>query len=136
MSPGNLSLRPYLLRAVHEWISDRGETPQVVVQADREDVEAPRERISRGRLVLNISYQATRNLDIGQDALRFEARFGGVARRVSVPIDAVLCIFCRETGQGVALTDQFDEALEPPDQSAPDQSAPRPRGTPNLRLVK
>jgi len=133
MSAEKLSLRPYLLRAVHEWITGRGDTPQVVVQADGEDVQAPRDRIKDGRLVLNISYQATRNLQISKEVLSFEARFGGVARPVSVPVDAVLCIYSRETGQGVVLTDQLGASFEPAARSAP---PPRPRGAPKLRVVK
>ena len=84
-------------------------------------------------IVLNVSYQATRNLELGKERLYFEARFGGVARQVSVPVDAVLCIYSRETGQGVVLTDQLGAAFgeisaqspEPPprgnSQAAPDQ---------------
>ena len=133
MSANRLSLRPYLLRAVHEWITDRGETPQVVVQAGRDDVQAPKDRVRDGRLVLNISYQATRNLQMGKDTLSFEARFGGVARFVSVPMDAVLCIFSRENGQGVVLADGLAASIEQAD-SAP--APPGPRGAPKLRLVK
>ncbi len=133
MSDGAVSLRPYLLRAVHEWITDRGDTPQVVVQADREDVQAPKDRIKDGRLVLNVSYQATRNLQLGKEALSFEARFGGRARPVSVPLDAVLCIYSRETGQGVVLTEQLGAAFGKVGGKSPE---PPPRGTPKLRLVK
>ena len=133
MNPDKLSLRPYLLRAVHEWITDRGDTPQVIVQADGEDVQAPADRVKDGRLVLNISYQATRNLTIGSEILSFEARFGGVARSVSVPIDAVLCIFSRESGQGVVLTDQLGASFEEAGSPSP---PPRPRGAPKLRVVK
>lgn len=133
MSANNLSLRPYLLRAVHEWITDRGETPQVVVQAARDDVQAPKDRVRDGRLVLNVGYQATRNLQIGKDTLSFQARFGGIAQFVSVPMDAVLCIFSRESGQGVVLADGLAASIEQADAEPP---APGPRGAPKLRLVK
>lgn len=133
MKPAGLSLRSYLLRAVHEWISGRGDTPQVVVQADRGDVQAPKDQVRDGRLVLNISYQATRNLQIGRDSLSFEARFGGVAQFVSMPVDAVLCIFSRDSGQGVVLTDRLGASFERPGDVSP---PPRPRGAPRLRLVK
>lgn len=133
MSDGTLSLKPYLLRAVHEWITDRGDTPQVVVNADRQDVAVPREGIKDGRIVLNISYQATRNLELGSEKLSFEARFAGVARRVSVPLGAVLCIYSRETGQGVVLTDQLGAAFG---EIADPSPTPPPRGAPKLRLVK
>lgn len=133
MSEETLSLKPYLLRAVHEWITDRGDTPQVVVNADRQDVAVPGEGIKDGRIVLNISYQATRNLELGRETLSFEARFSGAARRVSVPVDAVLCIFSRETGQGVVLTDQLGAAFG---EIADPSPTPPPRGTPKLTLVK
>ena len=135
MKSENLSLRPYLLRAVHEWITDRGDTPQIVVQADGEDVRVPADRAKDGRLVLNISGQATRNLEIGRETLRFEARFGGVARPVSMPVDAVLCIFSRETGQGVVLADELGASFG---QAEPASASPprRPQGAPKLRVVK
>ena len=133
MSANELSLRPYLLRAVHEWITDRGETPQVVVQAGRDDVQAPKDRVRDGRLVLNISYQATRNLEIGRDTLSFEARFGGIAQFVSMPMEAVLCVFSRESGQGVVLADGLAASIE---QADPKPAPPGPRGAPKLRLVK
>ena len=133
MSEETVSLKPYLLRAVHEWITDRGDTPQVVVNADRQDVAVPREGVKDGRIVLNVSYQATRNLELGRETLSFEARFSGAARRVSVPVDAVLCIFSRETGQGVVLTDQLGAAIG---EIAGPSPTPPPRGTPKLRLVK
>ncbi len=135
MKSENLSLRPYLLRAVHEWITDRGDTPQIVVQADGEDVRVPADRAKDGRLVLNISGQATRNLEIGRETLRFEARFGGVARPVSMPVDAVLCIFSRETGQGVVLTDELGASFG---QAESGSASPprRPQGVPKLRVVK
>jgi len=135
MKSENLSLRPYLLRAVHEWITDRGDTPQIVVQADGEDVRVPADRAKDGRLVLNISYQATRNLEIGSETLNFEARFGGAARSVSVPMDAVLCIFSRETGQGVVLTDELGASLGQAGAGGPSKPR-RPRGAPKLRVVK
>ena len=133
MSGSNLSLRPYLLRAVHEWITDRGDTPQVVVDAGRDDVQVPADRVKDGRIVLNISYQATRNLKLGRENLRFEARFGGAARHVSVPVDAVLCVFSRETGQGIVLAGE--PGAEAGDTSGRAPAAP-PRGAPRLRLVK
>lgn len=133
MSGSGLSLRPYLLRAVHEWITDRGDTPQIVVDAERQGVRVPTDGIKDGRIVLNISYQATRNLELGRKSLRFEARFGGEARLVTVPVEAVLCVFSRETGQGVVLTDQLGAALGETSGPGP---APPPRGAPRLRLVK
>lgn len=133
MSGENLSLKPYLLRAVHEWITDRGDTPQIVVNAEHESVAIPKEGIRDGRVVLNISYQATRNLELGRDALRFQARFSGAPCQVSVPVGAVLCIFSRETGQGVVLADEVGAAFGGSAEASP---ASRPRGAPKLRVVK
>lgn len=99
------STKPYLLRAIHEWILDNGMTPHLVVDAAYPGVQAPLEYAEDGRLVLNISYDATRNLLIGQDWIEFNARFGGVARDVLIPTEAALGIFTRENGQGMVFPD-------------------------------
>jgi stringent starvation protein B len=82
--------RPYLLRAMHEWILDNDMTPHIVVNATREDLVVPSGHAADGKLVLNVSPTATRGLMLGNDFVSFEARFGGVSRRVEVPVDAVL----------------------------------------------
>ena len=107
MSEETLSLKPYLLRAVHEWITDRGDTPQVVVNADRRTSRCPGKGSRTGESFSTSAIRPRATLNWAVETLSFEARFSGVSRRVSVPLDAVLCIFSRETGQGVVLTDQL-----------------------------
>ena len=96
------STRPYLIRALHEWCTDGGFTPYIVVAVD-ERVQVPREYVRDGQIVLNVGYEATSGLQIGNDFVTFKARFGGVAREVVIPIDHVIAIYARENGQGMAF---------------------------------
>ena len=115
---------------MHEWMSDNGLTPQLVVDASAEGMAVPAESITDGKIVLNVSYEATRGLNIGKDLVSFEARFKGVAHWVEVPATAVLGIYARETGQGMIFTDE-----EPP--SGPDGSGEKGESSwPKLKLVK
>ncbi|MDK2123132.1 ClpXP protease specificity-enhancing factor [Parachitinimonas caeni] len=97
-----VSTKPYLIRAIHEWCSDHGFTPYLVV-AVKDRMQVPMEYVKNGEIVLNISYNATRALQLGNDFVRFSARFGGVSRDVAVPIGAVVSIFARENGEGMAF---------------------------------
>jgi stringent starvation protein B len=96
------STRPYLIRALHEWCGDNGLTPYVTVLADN-TVQVPKEFVKDGEITLNISFDATTGLQLGNDFLEFKARFGGVARDIFVPIDHVVAIFAKENGQGMAF---------------------------------
>lgn len=96
------STRPYLIRALHEWCGDNGLTPYVTVLVDN-TVQVPREFVKDGEIVLNISFDATTGLQLGNEFLEFKARFGGVVRDIFVPIDQVVAIFARENGQGMAF---------------------------------
>jgi stringent starvation protein B len=95
-----VSTKPYLIRAIHEWCSDSGYTPYIAVVAD-DNVNVPREFVKNGEIVLNISPLATNRLSLGNEFIEFQARFGGQAREVSVPIDKVIAIYARENGQGM-----------------------------------
>jgi stringent starvation protein B len=97
-----VSTKPYLIRAIHEWCSDSGFTPYIAVVAD-EHVNVPREFVKNGEIVLNISPLATNRLSLGNEFIEFQARFGGVAREVSVPVEKVIAIYARENGQGMAF---------------------------------
>jgi stringent starvation protein B len=97
-----LSTKPYLLRAIHDWCTDAGFTPYVAVAVD-ESVRVPAEFVKNGEIVLNISSLATNRLKIGNEAIEFQARFGGAAREVYVPIGRVVAIYARENGQGMAF---------------------------------
>jgi stringent starvation protein B len=96
------STRPYLIRALHEWCTDNGFTPYVAVHVDR-TVQVPMEYVSNNEIVLNVGFDATSNLDLGNDLIQFKARFGGVAREIIVPVDHVVAIYARENGQGMAF---------------------------------
>lgn len=126
---GVSSQRPYLLRAIHEWISDNGMTPHLLVNADFPGVHVPPGTAKDGKVVLNIAERAVGQLSLGNDYITFGARFGGVAHEVFVPVAAVLAIYSRETGQGMALPEESmdDDAPVPPAEDA--------RGRPALSAV-
>ncbi len=122
------SNRPYLLRALYQWVLDNGMTPQILVDATMADSVLPQEHVKDGRIVLNISPQAVPNLLISDDAVSFNARFSGRPFPVRAPIRAVLAIFARENGKGMVF---------PPE--TPDTDSPAPQGgdsRPVLRVVK
>lgn len=124
---------------MHEWMTDNGHTPHVVVDAGADDVKVPRRYVQDGKIILNISYAATRHLDLGNETLSFEARFGGVAQQVSVPVEALLGIYARETGQGMIFSDGELNAEAQPTAGTNDgkqQDAERQPGRPNLRIIK
>jgi stringent starvation protein B len=114
--------RPYLLRALHEWITDSGDTPHIVVDATDEAVIVPRQYVKDGKIVLNVSMTATQFLNLGNEVVSFEARFGGASFAVQVPIKSVLGIYARETGQGMI----FPEGDADPDPSDKTPSPPAP----------
>ena len=148
---------------MHEWMLDNGFTPHLVVDAKREGVLVPESHVKDGKIVLNVSPSATRALVLGNDTVTFEARFGGVSQQLLIPVAAVLGIYARETGQGMALPDDAvaegtssgdvdgQDAEAPSDQDAPvqltavpaatddgddDPSTPTPRRSGHLRIVK
>ncbi|HTK99779.1 MAG TPA: ClpXP protease specificity-enhancing factor [Pseudomonadales bacterium] len=97
------SHRPYLLRAMHEWILDNNLTPYVIVSTTSPDTQVPAGQAENGRIVLNVSPTAIRNLSITNERLEFDGRFGGRAFHVSAPIAAVLAVYAKESGQGMAF---------------------------------
>jgi stringent starvation protein B len=115
------STRPYLIRALYEWCTDNGFTPYVAVQVD-DTVQVPREYVKDGEIVLNISFDATSSLKLGNDFIGFSARFAGTAREIMVPVDRVIAIYARENGQGMAFPQAASGAgkgAEPPPARAP-----------------
>ncbi|BDT66191.1 hypothetical protein os1_03490 [Comamonadaceae bacterium OS-1] len=96
------STRPYLIRALYEWCTDNGLTPYVAVLVD-DSVQVPREYVKDGEIVLNISFDATSSLKLGNDFIEFKARFAGTPREILVPIGRVIAIYARENGQGMAF---------------------------------
>ncbi|MEO7392443.1 MAG: ClpXP protease specificity-enhancing factor [Ramlibacter sp.] len=96
------STRPYLIRALYDWCTDNGFTPYVAVLVD-DSVQVPREYVKNGEIVLNISFDATSSLKLGNDFIEFKARFAGSAREIMVPVSRVIAIYARENGQGMAF---------------------------------
>ncbi|MBA2237183.1 MAG: ClpXP protease specificity-enhancing factor [Lysobacter sp.] len=155
------SHRPYLLRALYEWIADNGMTPHLLVDAARRSVQVPMHAVKDGKIVLNIAERAVSRLEMSNDTISFSARFGGVSHSVSVPVGAVLAIYARETGKGMALPedssaeDEYEladsgEPAPAPLSAVPDDPAsqddgdgdgpagpsPGPRRAGHLRIVK
>ena len=96
------STRPYLIRALHDWCTDNGFTPYVAVYVDA-SVQVPMEYVKNNEIVLNVGFEATTALKLGNETIEFKARFGGMAREIVVPVDHVVAIYARENGQGMAF---------------------------------
>jgi len=138
--------RPYLIRAIYQWLLDNDTTPQLLVATDRKGVVAPPQYIKDGQILFNVSPSAVRGLELGNDLVTFNARFGGVAMNVRVPVEAVLAIYARENGQGMLFPQDEEPALEEAgelqegvgesEQPSDDEPPKPPRGRPNLRVVK
>jgi stringent starvation protein B len=124
------SRRPYLLRAMHEWMTDNGQTPHLLVDAGLEGVTVPRQYVRDGKIVLNTSYSATAGLVMKNDWVTFSARFGGSPFEVRLPVAAVLGIYARETGQGMIFSED-----EPGGPDAP-VPPPKPTGSDEPRRAK
>ncbi|HEX4585633.1 MAG TPA: ClpXP protease specificity-enhancing factor [Burkholderiaceae bacterium] len=120
----DLSTKPYLIRAIYEWCNDSGFTPYIAVAAG-EGVRVPPEHVKNGEIVLNVSALATNRLTLGNQAIEFQARFGGVARDVYVPIERVIAIYARENGQGMAFEPARSVPITAPDSVPPAPAAPR-----------
>ena len=126
--------RPYLLRAMHQWMSDCGHTPHVIVDAERAGGAIPKSYVKDGKIVLNLSTSATQRLHLGNDVIEFDARFAGVVHHVSFPVSAVLGIYARETGEGMVFSEQ-DLGPEPPKNPTPTEEGGASR-RPQLKVVK
>ncbi len=96
------STKPYLIRAIYEWCTDSGYTPYVAVTVD-DETQVPREYVKNGEIVLNVSALATSKLELGNEFIEFQARFGGVARQISVPVRNVTAVYAKESGHGMAF---------------------------------
>ena len=109
------SNRPYLLRAMYEWISDNGLTPYILVDANAPGVRVPKSAIKDGRVVLNVAARAVAQLELGADHVRFMARFSGVSQAVEAPMSAVLAIYAQEHGQGMMFPAENQPPTQPPE---------------------
>jgi stringent starvation protein B len=118
-APDATSTRPYLLRAMHEWCTDSGFTPYVAVFVD-ETVQVPMEYVKNGEIVLNVGYDATSGMTLGNEFIEFKARFGGVPREIIIPINRVMAIYARENGQGMSFPmNTGSDLVAVPKKSAP-----------------
>jgi len=159
------STRPYLIRALHDWCTDNGFTPYVAVYVDA-SVQVPMEYVKNNEIVLNVGFEATSGLKLGNEYIEFKARFGGSARDIAVPVDHVVAIYARENGQGMAFPVPTEpagsvaapvaadsrpptplrglrlaEPKDPPHDEAPVQTPPEPPeppsgGRPSLKRIK
>jgi len=143
MSENLPSTKPYLIRAIHEWCTDNGFTPYIAVKVD-EWTRVPREFVRDGQIVLNIGYEATGGLKIANDGVSFQARFGGVARDISFPIENVAAIYARENGAGMAFEPESKgtaassatDAGTSKTADEPDPTPTPPAGRPKLQRIK
>lgn len=127
------SNRPYLLRALYEWITDNNMTPHILVDAGVEGIDVPEHAIQKGKVILNIDQAAVRELEMGNEWLTFNARFSGRQHQVSVPVEAVLAIYSKENGQGMMFAQEDDGGS--PDGDG-DDGSPTPSKRPHLKVVK
>lgn len=121
--------RPYLIRAVNDWLLDNHCTPHLLVNAEAPGVDVPHQYIQDGKIVLNIGPNAVEGLRVSNDEVTFLARFSGVSRLVSLPVNAVLAIYAKENGRGMMFDDEQDSGPQP---EGPDDKPPRP----SLKVVK
>jgi stringent starvation protein B len=128
------SNRPYLVRALYEWLVDNGKTPYLMVNADSQGAQVPRRFVEGGRIILNVDPSAISGLVLGNDWISFSARFGGMAEEILIPPSAVLGIYARENGQGMLFPDEDPEVDGVPDDE-PDPTPPS-SGRPSLKVVK
>lgn len=129
------STRPYLIRALHEWCTDNGFTPYLAVFVDA-SVKVPQDYVKNGEIVLNVGFEATTALELGNELIEFKARFGGSSRDISVPVDHVIAIYARENGQGMAFPVPSESAPAGVNPSDKQQPAGRTdRGVSVLRLA-
>lgn len=139
------SNRPYLLRAVYDWISDNNLTPYILVDATVKGVQVPPQVIKDGQVVLNLAMRAVANLDLGNEWVSFQARFSGASQSINIPVQAVLALYAQENGQGMMFPAEENDGATPPPSPEPDATPPaqgssdgaKPRrGAPHLRVIK
>jgi stringent starvation protein B len=140
------SNRPYLLRAIYDWISDNNLTPYVLVDATVKGVQVPPQVIKNGQVVLNLAMRAVANLDLGNDRISFQARFSGASQSIHIPVQAILALYAQENGQGMMFPAEDEDGNTPPPGPEPESTPPasgadeggdKPRrGAPHLRVIK
>ncbi len=126
------SSRPYLVRAIHEWLIDNDQTPYLLVNAEHKDVQVPVNYVQNGKIVLNVSISAVEQLHMDNAAVSFNARFGGHPTNIYIPISACMAIYSKENGQGMVFKEDTDSGPEEPD----NDSSKKILAKPSLKIVK
>jgi stringent starvation protein B len=138
-STESTSTRPYLIRALHEWCIDNGFTPLITVHVDA-NTQVPKEHVKDKEIVLNLSFDATSGLKLGNDYVEFKARFSGVARDISVPVNRIMAIYARETSQGMVFPNIAAMDVAPSEDASDEKVEQAPKVTvavrPALKIVK
>lgn len=129
------SSRPYLVRAMYQWIADNGMTPHLLVDVAIDGVQVPDEHVQNGKIILNIAPMAVTGLVLGDDDVTFSARFSGKSRELYVPIDAVLAVYAKENGQGMMFSEDDGASTSRDDKNDPEPDPDKPK-RPSLRVVK
>ncbi len=139
MTTESIPQQPYLLRALHEWITDNGHTPYLIVDATADQVLVPSEHVQDGKITLNVSYAAVRGLEMSNELVGFEARFSGTPYAVQVPMAAVRGIYARETGRGMIFPVEEAETSSSSADAKPGKSnddRPPPGDRSHLKVIK
>jgi stringent starvation protein B len=127
------SSRPYLVRAMYQWITDNGMTPHLLVDVSVDGVQVPTEHIQNGKIILNIAPMAISGLVLGDEEITFSARFSGQPMELYIPVEAVLAVYAKENGQGMMFTEDDGAMSSDDDDPEPDPDKPK---RPSLRVVK
>jgi len=130
------SSKPYMIRALHQWINDNDCTPLILASSDHQDIQIPNGIDEDGKVVLNISHGATKNLEIINEGILFDARFAGKSEHLFVPINSVLAIYARENGQGMMFNEGPDDVPEPPDETKSIKDKQNNQSKSFLKVVK
>jgi stringent starvation protein B len=134
-SGSGTSTRPYLIRALHDWCSDNGFTPYIAVYVDAR-VQVPTEYVKNNEIVLNVGFEATTALKLGNETIEFKARFGGKSREIVVPVDHVIAIYARENGQGMAFPSPANVPADSSGAQPPEAAVSAPVRGPRLAVAE
>lgn len=129
------SQRPYLIRALYDWIVDSDEVPHLIVDAEAASVVVPQDYVENGQIILNIGPNAVRDLQLGDDFVMFSSRFDGVSMELVIPVSSIRAIYARDNGAGMTFMEHPVNQGEPPPDPEPPEPSPPPRGKPGLRVV-
>jgi len=130
------SSRPYLIRAIYDWLVDNKLTPYMMVDAMNRDVEVPEKYIEDGKIILNVAPMAVREMSMTNANIRFDARFSGITHHITFPTQAVMAVYAFENGRGMVFSDEDDDGAGDHSPEPPPGLPPKTKGRPNLKVVK